>query len=145
MNLSKTSQYALKVLNHMAVNDENQFSAKTLHNKLKIPYPYLRRLLTKLSNNKLLKSTKGRCGGYVFAKKMESIYLSDILTATDEPEILSTCAFGLDKCLIAEKCAIHDRWIEAKEKILEVLQTTNLKDLRNNTKHQSLLNKKQKN
>ena len=36
MNLSKTSQYALKVLNYMTVNDGNVFTAQTLHDNLKL-------------------------------------------------------------------------------------------------------------
>lgn len=130
MNLSKTSQYALKILNYMVMHEGEIFTSQSLHNNLKIPYQYLRRLLTKLSNKGLIKGGKGRGGGYVIAKSYDSIYLSDILEATGEPEIFKSCLFGFENCLLAEKCKIHDRWSEARDSIIHVLQTTSLSSLK---------------
>ncbi|MBI5402051.1 MAG: Rrf2 family transcriptional regulator [Ignavibacteriae bacterium] len=130
MNLSKTSQYALKIFNFMVLNEGTEFTAQLLHNRLKIPYQYLRRLLTRLSNKGLIKGGKGRGGGYVIAKSYDSIFLSDILEATGEPKIFNSCLFGFESCLLAEKCKIHDRWSEARDSIINVLQTTNLSALK---------------
>jgi len=130
MNLTKTSQYALKILNYMVMNEGENFTAQNLHNKLKIPHQYLRRLLTKLSNKGLIKGGKGRGGGYVVAKNYDSIFLSDILTATGEPEIFNSCIFGFSDCLLAKNCMIHDKWDKARESIINVLETTNLSHLK---------------
>jgi len=140
MNLSKTSQYALKIMNYMAVNDGDNFTSHNLHEKLKIPHQYLRRLLTKLSNNGLIKGGKGRKGGYVFAKSIKKIFLSDILEATGESEIFNSCIFGFEDCLLFEECKIHNKWAKARENILEILSTTNLghlksKKAKSNKKH----------
>ncbi len=149
MNLTKTSQYALKILNYMVINEGNVFTAQSLHNKLKIPHQYLRRLLTKLSNKGLIKGGKGRGGGYLIAKNYDSIFLADILKATGESEIFNSCIFGFSDCLLAKKCIIHDKWSEAREIVTQVLQTTNLghlkKDKLNNFKNKNLKTKKKKN
>ncbi len=133
MDLSKTTKYALKILSYMANNEGSIINAKILHKKLKIPYPYLRGLMTKLSRNGLIKSEKGRGGGFVFAKKTSTIYLSDILAAAGEKEILSSCIFGFDNCAISKKCILHDRWAEAKENVLNILKSTNLEHLKTKT------------
>ena len=149
MNLSKTSQYALKILNYMVINEGDVFTAKSLNAKLKIPHQYLRRLLTKLSNRGLIKGGKGRGGGYIIAKSYDSIFLADVLKATGEPEIFNSCIFGFSDCLLAESCRIHDKWSEARENIIQVLQTTNLshlkKDKSNNIKNKNLKTKRKKN
>lgn len=133
MNLSKTSQYALNILNYMVINEGELFNSQILHDKLKIPYQYLRRLLTKLSNKGLIKGGKGRGGGYIIAKKYDKIFLSDILEAAGEPEFFNSCIFGFENCLLAEQCKIHDRWSKARDEILNVLKTTNLSDIKSRT------------
>ncbi len=130
MNLSKTSQYALKIMNTMALGGDENFTAQSLHKKLKIPYPYLRRLLTKLSAKKLIKSAKGRSGGYILAKNHEKISLRDILKATGEKEIFGSCLFGFGNCLLSERCAIHEKWTAAKENLESILNGTSLGDLK---------------
>lgn len=149
MNLTKTSQYALKIMNYMVMNEGEVFTAQNLHIKLKIPYQYLRRLLTRLSNHGLIKGGKGRGGGYEIARSYDDIYLIDILTATKEPEIFNSCLFGFNNCLLSDRCRIHDRWSEARESILHILQTTNLGHLKLSNKpnknNKNLKTKKKKN
>ncbi len=58
MNFSKTASYSLNILSFMAINCENQMSAAYLTKKLKIPYPYLRQILSDLSKSGFIHSTR---------------------------------------------------------------------------------------
>jgi DNA-binding IscR family transcriptional regulator len=49
MTLSKTTEYALRILTLMAAENEKKFSSLYIHSELKIPKKYLQRLLTDLS------------------------------------------------------------------------------------------------
>lgn len=132
MNLTKTTQYALKILNYMTVSGEESLTAISFHEKLKIPYPYLRRLLTKLSKSGLIVSGQGRGVGFTLAKKPEKIFLADILAAAGEKEQEYSCLFGFDSCLFSEKCIMHDKWTKANDNIKKILSTTHLGHLKNN-------------
>jgi Rrf2 family transcriptional regulator, iron-sulfur cluster assembly transcription factor len=132
MNLSKSSQYALRIVNYLILNDNQLNNAKILHEKLKIPYPYLRRVLTILSGKKILKGGKGRGGGYVLAKKPGSIFIIDILRIFGDSEIFNSCLFGFKNCLLSEKCVIHDEWSSAKDKIIYILNNTSLNRIKRN-------------
>lgn len=132
MNLSKTTRYALKILNYLTVFGNEPVTSIALHNKLKIPYPYLRSLLTKLSKSGLISSGQGRGVGFVLAKKPGKIFLSDILAAAGEKEQEQECLFGFDNCLFAEKCMIHDKWTKANDNIKKILSSTHLGHLKNN-------------
>jgi len=68
MRLSKTSEYALRVLSFMINSDMQVFSAKYLIDSLNVPDKYLRRLMTDLSKSGFIKSLKGRDGGYILPK-----------------------------------------------------------------------------
>ncbi|MBK7027776.1 MAG: Rrf2 family transcriptional regulator [Bacteroidales bacterium] len=83
MFISKTSEHALRILTYMALNSETKFSAKNLFEELHIPKRYLMRLLTDLSKNGFIKATRGRSGGYVFARSLDTIYFSEIIDSVE--------------------------------------------------------------
>jgi Rrf2 family transcriptional regulator, iron-sulfur cluster assembly transcription factor len=129
MNFSKTTSYSLTVLSYMAVNADEKMSAKFLHEKLSIPYPYLRQVLTKLSHHGFIKSTRGRSGGFTFRKPKENISIADIIDATDGLESLNNCILGFNKCPFDKQCAMHKIWGETRSNILKVLKETSLSDI----------------
>ena len=129
MDLNKTTRYALRLMSYISSSEETSFTSASLHEKLEIPKQYLRRLLTRLSKKGLLISDKGRGKGFVLARDKEEIFLSEIIAATDDTPLLLSCVLGFEKCLLVEKCPLHDRWCEAKEKILETFRTVSLADM----------------
>jgi len=132
MTLSKTTEYALRVLTLMASDTEKIYSSIYLHDKLKIPKKYLQRLLTDLSKNRLIKSIQGRNGGFVFAKKIEKIFISDIIDAVEGFSKTPSCFFGFEKCALDDLCTMHDVWSASQQELIKVLSTTSLMDLKNN-------------
>ena len=131
MTLSKTTEYALRILTLMASDPEKMYSSLYLHDKLNIPKKYLQRFLTDLSKNGLIKSIQGRNGGFVFAKKIEKIFISDIIDAIEGFSKTPSCFFGFEKCALDNPCAIHDVWITSQNDLIKILSTTKLSDLIN--------------
>ena len=126
MNFSKTASYSLNILSYMATHEEDQLSASVLHEKLSIPYPYLRQVLTALSKRGFIKSVRGRSGGFVFNRKKEDIYLADIIESTDGLESLSQCILGFKVCPFNNQCSMHSLWESTRNSILKVLKETSL-------------------
>jgi len=131
MTLSKTSEYALRVLALMANDTEKKYSSLYLHDKLKIPKKYLQRLLTDLSKNGLIKSIQGRSGGFVFAKKIEKIFISDIIDAVEGFSKTPSCFFGFENCALDDPCVMHDVWSTSQTDLIKILSATKLSDLKN--------------
>lgn len=131
MKLSKTSEYALRILSFMAMDESGLYTARYLYKKLEIPQPYLRRLLTDLTKSGIISSIQGKNGGYIFSKGIGDIYFSDIIDAVEGEQVYNACIFGFDECAFEAPCAMHDRWEEVKSKTLEVLSTTSLADIKN--------------
>ena len=131
MTLSKTTEYALRVLALMAADTEKMYTSAFLHSKLKIPKKYLQRLLTDLSKNGLISSIQGRNGGFVFAKKIEKIFISDIIDTVEGFKKEPSCFFGFEKCALENPCAMHDVWVASQQELIKVLSTTRLVDLIN--------------
>jgi Rrf2 family protein len=113
----------------MASNSEVHMSAAYLNEKLKIPYPYLRQILSNLSKSGFIHSTRGRNGGFKFSKPKEQIFLADIVDATDGLDTLNRCILGFLQCPFSEECAMHSVWEKTRNNIIKVLKETSLADL----------------
>ena len=129
MNFNKTTSYSLNILSYMAKNEQNTMSANYLNKKLKIPYSYLRQVLSGLSKSGFIQSTKGRNGGFIISKDINSIYLIDVIKSTEGMESFDKCIMGFDVCPFSNPCAMHNLWTNAKAEIINVLKNTSLGDL----------------
>ncbi|NPA44522.1 MAG: Rrf2 family transcriptional regulator [Chlorobi bacterium] len=132
MRLSKTSEYAIRILSFMAKNENELFTAKYLIEKLKISDKYLRRLMTNLSKAGLIKSVQGKNGGYTFARKADEIFISNIIDAVEGYEKYLGCILGFDKCSDENPCAMHKVWAKTRNELLKTFNETSLTQLGNN-------------
>jgi Rrf2 family protein len=129
MKLTKTSEYALRILTFMATDEDRLFTARYLVSKLKISDKYLRRLMTDLTRAGLILSIQGRDGGYKFAKKTEEIKLADVVNVVEGMDTYSGCVLGFCNCSDDNPCAMHDNWVSVRTEFLRVFEETNLKSL----------------
>lgn len=132
MNFSKTASYSLNILSYMATHEEASMSASHLHEKLTIPYPYLRQILTNLSKKGFIQSSRGRRGGFTFRKEIKNIFLADIIEATDGLESLNRCILGFRECPFNSECSMHTVWETTRSNIIKVLKKTSLADVSKN-------------
>ncbi len=131
MKLSKTSEYALRILSYMINSDLQVFSAKHLAEKLSIPDKYLRRLMTDMSKNGFIKSLQGRDGGYVFAKNADRIYLADVIDAVEGMDKYEGCILGHDKCSDDNPCSLHYSYAPLRDQEINFFYQTSIKALKN--------------
>lgn len=129
MKLSKTSEYALRILIYMAKEPSSLYSAKKLIEELKISDKYLRRLMTDLSKAGFIESIQGRDGGYKFAKSIDDIYLFDIVDAIEGMDELNECVLGFETCSCENPCAMHDSWLNVRNELSNMFHTTKLSDM----------------
>jgi Rrf2 family protein len=129
MNFAKTTSYSLNVLSYLAKHENIRMSASYLHEKLDIPYSYLRQVLSELSKKGFIDSNRGSRGGFIITRDISTIYLADIVEATEGLDSLNRCIMGFSKCPFNYGCSIHPVWIEMRTNILNVLTKTSLADL----------------
>ena len=128
MKLSKTSEYALRILSYMAREPESLYPARLLVERLKISDKYLRRLMTDLSKAGFIKSIQGREGGYVFAKDISEIHLSQIVDAVEGMDKYMGCVLGFDECSDDNPCVMHETWMPMREKLTKIFNDKTLAD-----------------
>ncbi len=130
MNFSTTTEYALRIMSYMCIDEKRMYKATDIIEDLNIPHRYLRKLMTKLSKSDIVKSIQGKYGGYLIARELEDISLLDIVLAAGEKFNQSECFFGLKSCTYSVECKMHKEWAEINMRIHDVLSSTTLLDIK---------------
>jgi Rrf2 family transcriptional regulator, iron-sulfur cluster assembly transcription factor len=118
--LSNTAKYAIRAVIYVAMNGKEgeKLGIKKISADLKIPSPFLGKIMQSLAKHKLLNSTKGPHGGFGLGKKPENISLMDIVEVVDGVDSFNECIVGLESCTVEEKhCPIHSRYAEIRSEL----------------------------
>lgn len=127
MVLHNTTQYAIRVLNYIAnESDGNLLSAKTLSQKLDIPYKFLTKIMTNLVKEEFILSIRGREGGFKLARPANEISIAHVLDVISGSLEDRSCILGIGACGERKKCALHDQWGEPKKMIRKMFEGTTL-------------------
>ena len=125
LKLSKKTDYAIILLTHLG--DVNiPVSAYNIAKKYQLPYPMVANILKLLVSSGLIKSARGKNGGYVLARPAERIVLSDIIKVTDNPFTLVECAHDEELCKVQKCCPTKRTLIALHNKIQQFIEETTL-------------------
>ena len=105
------------------------FTAKYIHEQLKIPYKYLTSILRKLAGHGFIYAIQGRYGGFKIAKPLPEISLYDVVSAVEGSDIFNRCILGFVECSDESPCAMHEEWQPVKEAFSKALRKTTLATL----------------
>ncbi len=139
MNFSKTTEYSLRILSFMAVDETKLYNAEMLSSCLEIPFRYLRKQLTRLVKSGLLVSRQGKRGGYRISRPIKEISLWDIIGATEGVLNQHECLLGFDNCVFGSKCSLHEKWAAVQDVINEMLKNTTLAELKETGSHRFII------
>ena len=89
MNLSKKSRYGITALIDLAVYAKDQcVQLSSIAERNNISVKYLEQIFSSLRKAGLVRSVKGPQGGYLLAKRPESITVADVIHALDGSYLL---------------------------------------------------------
>ena len=130
MILSKTSEYAIRVVTALALLPaDTVIGASALAKQTKIPPHYLSKILRKLVEVEILHVKKGPSGGYCFNAPLDKITLLSVLEAVDFDIGKEHCPFGLKKCSSASPCPLHESYSRLKNDYLNWAKGTTLQKI----------------
>src|SRR4029078_9787944 len=94
----------------------------------RISWSYLEQLFGKLRRRGLVDSVRGPGGGYNLGRAPETVAVSDIIVAVDEPIDATQCA-GRENCLDDHRCMTHELWAGLNAHIFSYLRSVTLAEL----------------
>ena len=132
MKLSTKSRYAVMALADLARFKNNvPISLRDISIRQGISLVYLEQLFLKLKKNEIVKSIRGKKGGYTLNKNPSEIKISEILSAVEEKVKTIGCQKHSKKGCNGKsaKCITHNLWDELETHINLFFQEKNLGDL----------------
>lgn len=127
---SQTTEYAIRALIEIATRPgDKPVLAADVGEALGIPTHYLSKILQQLVRTRVLKSVRGRQGGFNLARAPEKIRLREIVEPFEDLRKCEECILGQPVCSEAGACPLHDFWGEVRVRYLNELDSRTLKDL----------------
>jgi Rrf2 family protein len=130
--LSQKGRYALHALFVLAEHggDEPMLIAD-IADKARVPRKFLEQILVELKKRGIVRSQRGRAGGYLLGRAPKDISFADVIRVTDGPLALSPCVSATayqrcDDCLDEKTCAIRKVLLLARDATADILESRTL-------------------
>ena len=130
MNLiTRNSDYAIRALCCIAKCSSDIVSVKELVKDLKMPRPFLRKILQQLRRKGILKSYKGKNGGFALAIKPEKIYVGQLMEIFQGTIKLQEHTFRKKICPEIKSCVLKKKLDVIEKYIISELNSLSIASL----------------
>ncbi|MDD4182872.1 MAG: Rrf2 family transcriptional regulator [Candidatus Omnitrophica bacterium] len=124
--ITRDTDYALRAICFIAKKKNKKVCVPELVEGLKIPKPFLRKILQVLNKEKILISYKGIGGGFVLAKQPKDIYLTDLMEIFQGGINLNECTLHKMKCPNTSICPLRKKIRNIEKYVINKLSEINL-------------------
>jgi Rrf2 family protein len=128
--LRRNTDYALRAMVHLAGHyGEDPVSTRDIAKCEDISYQLACKLMQRLNNAGLVKSSMGPNGGFVLSRTPSKINLAQIIVAIQGPLSLSRCLLGKNMCSKQNNCPITTKLTKLQKNMSDYLQSVTLDEM----------------
>jgi Rrf2 family protein len=132
MRISAKSDYAIRAMAELAAAYEaGPVKAEDVASAQQIPLNFLLGILRELRNGKLVRSVRGRDGGYLLSRSPDQITLADVIRVVDGPLANVRDLSLAELSYPGPAAALRDVWMAVRGSLREVLENVTVGDLAN--------------
>lgn len=129
LRIPKKIDYTIKVLEELRKkNKKVPLNLKEIARRNKISEKYLKQIMPRLEEKKIVKSIKGPGGGYVLNKSLKNISLFDIFDALKIGFDIVPC-IKEKNCVISKNCNTKNIWMDLNLKIKNFLKNKKIENI----------------
>lgn len=127
--ITKNTDYAVRALCFMAKDNDRRVSVTELAKRLRIPKPFLRKILQILNREGLLRSYRGKTGGFVLARPPDGIFLTELIEIFQGPVKLNDCILKKTLCYNIRTCLLKGRIDDIEKRVVRELKSITVESL----------------
>ena len=127
--LSKTCVYGLRAMIRLAAHSatsEQPLPIRSIADELGIPFHFLTKIQQKLTQARILESTRGAAGGVRLTRPAASVRLIELVLPLDDEHLLEGCVLGLTGCGEQKPCPLHSAWTVDRKRLKALFEDTRL-------------------
>ncbi len=130
--LSQKARYALHALIVLAEHSvEQPMQIATIAEEARVPRKFLEQILVDLKKRGIVRSQRGRAGGYFIGRAPKDISFAEVIRTIDGPLALAPCVsvtayHKCEDCVDEATCAIRKVLLAARDATADVLESRNL-------------------
>lgn len=107
--ISQTAEYALRAVVCLARSEpDRRWTVHDIHDQTEVPEGYLSKVMQQLARAGIVRSQRGRSGGFVLDRTLEELSVLDVINAVDPLQRIHACPLGLAEHE-EQLCALHRR------------------------------------
>ena len=128
---SVACEHAILAMTYIAAHDgHGRFCLlRDITDACRLPRHFMGKICRDLVRAGLLRSVKGRGGGFALRRTPEDIRVLDIIEAIDGRTDLDRCIVGMRRCDNEQRCPLHDAWVIAREQLHQSLFRITLQEM----------------
>lgn len=126
--ISQTIEYALRAAVYLASKPDQPQTAEDIAKVTLVPRPYLSKVMQGLARADIVRSQRGRHGGFVLATPANKMTVYDVVQAVDPIKRITTCPLGLESHGV-HLCPLHRRLDAALGSVEAVFRRTTLAEV----------------
>lgn len=128
MPYGKTAQTAIAAVSRLAeVYDAIKpvkLNSADIAEKRRLPQPVVAKVLTILSQARIVNGSPGPGGGYCLACIPDAVTLYDVVALFERLEDNVSCPFGPDYCGTGAQCPLHFDLLKIRDQMIAFLKTS---------------------
>jgi len=134
--LTNSSKYAIRAVLYLAINTDKfkKMGSKEVADSIKVPAPFLAKILQTMVKDKLISSAKGPNGGFYLTKENLEKSMLDIIASSEGVGLFKECFLGLERCGDENPCAIHHMVAPFKKSMIEGMGNKTIAEFAKETK-----------
>lgn len=125
--ISRKIEYGLRAMAFLASRPMDEVAPfREIAQRMDVPEDFLAKILKRLVEQQLVRSTRGAHGGYSLARQASEITFLEVIEAVEGPVQVNACASSQDACKLSFGCTMHGVWKLGQERMLEVFRDVTL-------------------
>jgi Rrf2 family protein len=132
---SKKCEYGLQAILYLSSGDTEKIAnAEEIAKKLHLPKEFISKILQELTDSGIVRSKKGKNGGFFLDRELDKIRLIDVVIAIDGFDVFNRCVLGFPNCSNETPCPVHNNWSKLSKETYRMLSEETLDQFVDKTK-----------